>query len=260
MELRSLRRLAAALGVAACPFAPAWAGGTDPLASEVWADIVELEFAGAPVVHDDSFYLVTPERVEEAFSVPVTLGFADTPYEVAEVALFAENNPFPQVARVLPHRPLGGVGFDIRLERSTPVRAAVRDADGVWHVAHRFVEVASPGGCSAASGGLGGAVGEIDVRQFVRTEGDSRIKLRISHPMHTGLATAPDGETIPAWYIERMTLAGDGGPLAELTLWASVAADPTFVFDLPESQSSVRVAARDTAGAVFETAGAPSRM
>ena len=260
MKRRIFRRLATVVAAAAFPVAGAQAGEADPIASEVWADIVDLEFADAPMVYDDSFYLVAPERVEEAFSVPVSVGFADTPYEIAEVAVFAENNPFVQVARVLPHRPIGGIGFDIRLERSTPVRAAVRDTDGVWHVAHRFVEVANPGGCSAASGGVGGSVGEIVVRQFVRTEGESRIKLRILHPMHTGLATAPDGETIPAYYIERMTVTGDSGPLAELTLWASVAADPTFIFDLPESQSNVRVAARDTAGALFERTGAPARM
>ena len=120
-----LRSFAALL--CACAFSGAHAAG-DPLASETWADIVELEFDGAPVVHDDSFYLVLPERVEEAFSVPVTIGFADTPYEIAEIAVFAENNPFPEVARVTPHRPLGGIGLNIRLEQSTPVRAAARDA------------------------------------------------------------------------------------------------------------------------------------
>ncbi len=255
----ALRALAAALLVGNA--AGALAGGTeDPLASETWADIVDLEFDGAPMVYDDSFYLVLPDRVEEAFSVPVMIGFADTPYEVVEIALFVENNPFTNVARIAPLRPMGGVGFNLRLERSTPVRAAARDSDGVWHVVHRVVEVANPGGCSAAGGGLGVAVGEIDMRQFVRTEGDSRLKFRIGHPMHTGLATGPDGNAVPAWHIERMTLAGDRGPLAELTLWASVAADPVFYFDLPESQQSVRISATDTAGEVFEIAGRPARM
>ena len=252
-----LRPFAALL--CACALSGAHAAG-DPLASETWADIVELEFDGAPVVHDDSFYLVLPERVEEAFSVPVTIGFADTPYEIAEIAVFAENNPFPEVARVTPHRPLGGIGLNIRLEQSTPVRAAARDADGVWHVVHRLVEVASPGGCSAPAGGVGGVVGEIAMRQFIRTEGDSRLKLKIAHPMHTGLASAPDGSTIPAYYIRRVSLADDHGPLADLALWASVSADPEFTFDLPDSRRSVRVSATDTAGALFETVGAPARM
>lgn len=255
-----LSRIAAAALLAAGPFSAALADGADPLASETWADIVDLEFDGEPMVYDDSFYLVVPERVEEAFSVPVAISFADTPYEIAEVALFAENNPFASVLRMVPHRPVEGIGLNIRLERSTPVRAAARDTDGVWHVAHRLVDVASPGGCSAAPGGLGGQVGEIALRQFVRTEGDSRLKLKIDHPMHTGLASAPDGSTIPAYYIERLAIADDGGPLADLALWASVAADPVFYFDLPESRQSVRVSAADTAGGIFEIAGRPARM
>lgn len=246
--------------IAAFAAACAAPAAADPLASEAWADIAALEFEGETLVHDESFHLVVPERVEEAFSVPVTIGFADAPYAVTEVALFAENNPFAGVMRMVPRRPIRGIGLNIRLERTTPVRAAARDADGVWHVVHRVVEVASPGGCSAPSGGLGGAVGEISMRQFVRTDGDSRLKLKIAHPMHTGLASTADGEVIPAYYIERITVADDGGTLAELALQASVAADPVFHFDLPDSRQSLRVSAEDTSGALFELAGRPGRM
>lgn len=255
-----LRFIAVALLAAVSLTGAASAEDSDPLVSETWADIVDLELAGAPIVYDDSFYLVVPERVEDAFSVPVMIGFAHTPYRIAEIALFAENNPFSNVLRMVPHRQVGGVGFNIRLERSTPVRAAVRDTDGVWHVVHRLVEVANPGGCSAVGGGLGNAVGDIAVRQFVRTEGDSRLKLKIGHPMHTGLASAADGDTIPAWYIERLTIADENGALADLALWASVAADPVFYFDLPDSRQSVRISAEDTAGAIFDLVGKPARM
>ena len=247
--------------IAAFAVACAAPAAADPLASEAWADIVALEFEGETMVHDESFHLVVPERVEEAFSVPVTLGFADAPYAVTEVALFAENNPFAGVMRMVPRRPIRGIGLNIRLERTTPVRAAARDADGVWHVVHRVVEVANPGGCSAPSrGGVGGQVGEISMRQFVRTDGDSRIKLKIAHPMHTGLASTADGEVVPAYYIERITVADDGGTLAELALQASVAADPVFHFDLPDSRQSLRISAEDTSGALFELAGRPGRM
>lgn len=91
--------------------------------------------------------------VEEAFSVPVVMNFADTPFDIAEVALIAENNPFPMVARIYPQRPVTAIGFNIRLEMSTPVRAAVMDGDGVWHVVSEEVLVMTPGGCSAPGGG-----------------------------------------------------------------------------------------------------------
>ena len=248
--------LRAAAG-AACALATSFAAAAEEPATEAWRDVLDLEFAGAEVVYDDSVHLVAPERVEEAFSVPIVIGFAETPYSVREVALFAENNPFPQVMRAVPNAPLHAIGLDIRLERSTPVRAAVRDEAGVWHVASREVRVANPGGCSAGGGG-GMPVGEIAMRQFVRPNGVSRLKLRIGHPMHTGLAVdAATDEVVPAHYIDRVTVGGAAGALVELRLWASVSADPTLMFDLPEMQASVRVEAADTEAGIFDLAARP---
>ena len=82
-----------------------------PFDSESWQDVLDLEFDGAEVVYDGSLYLVVPERVEEAFSVPVVMNFADTPFEIAEIALIAENNPFPMVARIYPQRPVTAIGM-----------------------------------------------------------------------------------------------------------------------------------------------------
>lgn len=236
------------------------ADNTAPFDSDAWQDVLDLEFDGAEVVYDDSLYLVVPERVEEAFSVPVVMNFADTPYDVAEVALIAENNPFPMVARIYPQRPMTAVGFNIRLEMSTPVRAAVMDSDGVWHVVSEQVQVMTPGGCSAPGGGAMAGAGDISTRQFVRADGDSRLKIRISHPMHTGLVIDAWGEAIPEHYINNLTISDDRGDLAKMLLWASVSADPVFMFELPDTQQSVRVDARDTSGDLFEFEGKPSSM
>lgn len=253
---RPFVRLLAALAVAAV----SWSAAAEPPETEAWQDILDLEFEGAEVVHDESFQLVVPDRVEEAFSVPVVVGFSDTPFAVTEIALFAENNPFPQVVRAWPRRPLQAMGLNIRLERSTPVRAAARDEAGVWHVVRRDVDVATPGGCSAgAVGGL--PVGDIAMRQFVRPNGVSRLKVRIGHPMHTGLATdEATGAVIPARHLDRVVIDGDSGALAELRLWASVAGDPTLMFDFPETQRSVRVSATDTDEALFSLAARPSTI
>lgn len=233
----------------------------DPYNSEAWQDILDLEFEGARVVYDESIYLVVPDQVETAFSVPVVMNFVHTPYEVTEVALFADNNPFPTVARIYPERPFKAIGFDIRLERSTPVRAAVKDADGTWHVIHKIVTVMTPGGCSGPSGMEGSAaLGDIALRQFVRHDGGSRLRMRIGHPMHTGLVENRSGETIPAQFIERLEVKDNHGGLATMLLWASVAANPVFMFELPETQQSVRVTAKDNDGAAFLFDGAPSDM
>jgi sulfur-oxidizing protein SoxY len=257
-----LTGIALAMGALMSLSSAVWAGSdTDPLGSEGWQDILEVEFDGAQVVYDDSLYLVVPERVEEAFSVPVVMNFVETNYEIAEIALFAENNPFPTIARIFPQRPINAVGFNIRLEQSTPVRVAAMDSDGVWHVVSREVHVASPGGCSAGGGGNGAlALGEIATRQFVRADGDSRLKVKIGHPMHTGLVLDPFGDAIPEFYIQQFSVSDDRGELASMQLTASVAADPVFMFELPDTQQSVRINATDTEGDVFEFEDHPSSM
>ena len=262
MTIRSFTCFAAAFGFALSFATAGWAGSdADPLATAVWQDILDIEFDGASVVYDDSLHLVVPDRVEEAFSVPVVMNFVETPYEVTEIALFAENNPFPTVARIFPQRPLNAVGFNIRLEQSTPVRVAAMDRDGVWHIVSREVHVASPGGCSGVGGG-GGALGlgEIATRQFVRPDGDSRLKVKIGHPMHTGLVLDPFGDAIPEYYIEQVSVSDDRGQLANMQLTASVAADPVFMFELPDTQQSVRINATDTEGDIFEFEDRPSSM
>lgn len=247
-----------AVAAAALLLAGAGAGAADgnerdPLGSEVWADLLETELGGGPVVYGGGLHLTMPDRVEDPFSVPVmiklTRGFGD----VAEVALFAENNPIRTVVRIVPHRFIRAVGFNIRLEGSGPVRAAAMNADGVWHVVHKRVDVLVPGGCSAPNGATASAVGEIAVRQFDRAGGASRLKLKINHPMDTGFAVADDGETTPAWYIRRVELADENGAIATLATHAALSSDPVFLFDLVDGRSEVRVRAEDSEGALFET-------
>lgn len=262
MIKNALAGIALTVGFAVAAAPAGWtASDVDPLGSADWQDILDIEFDGANVVYDESMHLVVPDRVEEAFSVPVVMNFVETPFEVTEIALFAENNPFPTIARIFPQRPINAVGFNIRLEQSTPVRVAAMDTDGVWHVVSREVMVASPGGCSAA-GGPGGALalGEIATKQFVRADGDSRLKVRIGHPMHTGLVLDPYGDAIPEYYIDQFSVSDELGDLAHMQLTASIAADPVFMFELPDTQQSVRINAKDTDGDIFEFDDRPSAM
>ena len=112
----------------------------------------------------------------------------------------------------------------------------------------------APGGCSTApDDGLGAALGDIALKRFDRAGGASRLKVKIAHPMHTGFATDDAGDVVAAYHIERIEVEDDRGGLAEMTTWAALSHDPAFHFDLPDTQRSVRVTARDTAGLAFET-------
>ena len=57
---------------------------------------------------------------------------------------------------------------------------------------------------------------------------------------------------VPASYIEKVTVEDENGPIADLITWAALSSDPSFFFDLPETQESVRVQASDTKGMAFE--------
>ena len=226
----------------------------DPLGSPIWAGLVETELGGGPVVYGGGLHLAMPDTVDDPFSVPVMIKLTRGFGKVAELVLFAENNPIQTAVRIVPHRFIQAVGFDIRLEGSGPVRAAAMDAEGVWHVVHKRVSVLTPGGCSAPGGATAGNIGEIAVRQFDRAGGASRVKLRINHPMDTGLVVADNGDAVPAYYIERVELADESGAIATLATRAALASDPVFLFDLPEGRREVRVSAEDSAGLRFETA------
>ena len=252
--------IAALLLTGAVGFNASAAGQRDPFGSAVWADLVETELAGAPVVYDNSLFFAIPERVEDAHNVPVLVKLTKALGPVSEIALFAENNPIQTALRIYPHRPLQSVGFNIRLEQSTSVRAAVKDAEGVWHVASRRVFVAVPGGCSEVSPGVVADVGEIALKQFDRAGGSSRLKVKINHPMHTGLASDEDGETIPAYYVEKVSIEDAQGPIADLVTWAALSSDPVFILDIPERQQSIRVSATDSNGLDFEAAQSKPTM
>ena len=225
----------------------------DPLGSDLWDDLKGAYMGDAPVVYDEAVRLIMPLVVEDAHSVPVVVKISQDLGQVVELAVIAENNPIQTAAQVFPRRDMHAVGMNIRLEQSTPVRAAALDADGVWHVSSLEVTVMGPGGCSTPGGAMAdNALGAIALKQFDRAGGASRLKVKINHPMHTGFAPGEDGKLVPAYYIEKVTVEDEDGPIADMITWAALASDPSFFFDLPDTQQSVRVQASDTKGFAFE--------
>jgi len=254
-----IRRALAILAVLTLTSTAAQAGESDPLQSALWEEL-SVEYLGdGPVVYNYMVKLIIPRTVEDAFSVPVMVKLSDRIDPIEEVVIIAENNPIQEAARISPRRTIRAVGMNIRLEQSTPVRAAARDVNGVWHVASVRVEVKNPGGCTAAGGGdsADSALGQIAMKQFKRPNRATRLKVGIKHPMHTGLAPDEEGEIIPAYYVDQMTVEDAAGPIADLATTAAIASDPNFFFDLPDSLQSVRVTASDTMGFDFEALETP---
>ena len=241
------------IGHAASPAAPLRA---DPLDSPRWADMRKEMFpASAQVVFDDRVKVTAPLTAENAMNVPVSVDASALP-GVREVLVFADFNPIVRIVRFEPSGAHAALGFRIKLQQSTPVRAAVRTADGTWHVGGTWVNTAG-GGCTLPSTGSGSPewqkrLGEVSSRVWARKEGGERIRLRIIHPIDTGLAAG-----IPAFFLQDLDLADNQGkPLMHIEGFEPIAENPVFTVDIPAARAatSYRVSGRDNNGNAISAA------
>ena len=253
----------ALLGLVLFPHLGNAAQTLDPLASTNWLDLQEEYLGEGPVEFNSSITLLLPPEIENSHEVPLTVVIPRTLGDVQEVVILAENNPIQQVLRLHLHRPVHSLSLTMRLETSTPVRAAVLLADGKWLVGSQLAHVLSPGGCSAPGGNSGGEVaqvGEIAFKQFENggIYKNDRLKFRITHPMDTGLVTKANGESVPAYYIDRISIHDGSGLLLEFDTQAAMSADPVVTIDVPELQQNIRVMASDSKGLEFDSGELPT--
>ncbi|NYZ12753.1 quinoprotein dehydrogenase-associated SoxYZ-like carrier [Azospirillum sp. RWY-5-1] len=199
----------------------------DPLGSVMWEVLAPAVFGDAPVVFDERVTVLAPADVENALAMPLAVDATALP-DVREMVLVADLNPFPVVLRFEPLAARAFIATRIKVEQATAVRGAARTADGVWHVNGRLVDAAG-GGCAApprayAAGDWTRHLGEVQARAWPAADGSARLKLRVRHPMDTGLSAG-----IPAYFIDRLTVAGeDGRPLARIHPLEPVSEDPVF--------------------------------
>ncbi|MGR8920496.1 MAG: quinoprotein dehydrogenase-associated SoxYZ-like carrier [Gammaproteobacteria bacterium] len=221
----------------------------DPLASPQWEFMHETILGGEPYVFDNRVVVLTPASAEDALNVPVSFRVENLG-PVERVVVFADLNPIHKVLVYHPHNARAALGFRLKIEQGTPIRAAALTPDGVWHVGGAYVDAAG-GGCTAPSYGRTSGtwyetLGQVRHRRWADEGLDAveRLRLQVMHPMDTGLA-----EGIPAFYIERLELAGeDGAPYATLELFEPVSENPYFTFDLNSGGRPLTLSGRDLNG------------
>lgn len=223
----------------------------DPLASVMW-DVLRSElFGSAPIAFDDRVTVTAPANAEDATAVPI-LADASALGRVEEMVLISDLNPFPVVLRYHPRTARAVIGTRIRVQQATPVRAAARTPDGVWHIGGRLVDAAG-GGCTAppvtyAARDWADHVGEVQARAWPSTGDDraARVRFRVRHPMDNGLIAG-----IPAYFIERLSLRdSDGAELARLDVLEPVSENPVFTLEVTPAAASraLTLVGRDTQG------------
>ena len=238
--------------------APGFAHGgppADPLGSPMWPDMVERLLGGGPVVFDDKVSVIVPSVVENQAQVPVTADARRLP-GVAKLVVFADLNPIQHVLSLTPGQSAPYVSFRMKVEQTTPVRAAALTSDGVWHVGGVNLEAAG-GGCSAPAMARNEeswsvTLGQAQGRIWRDAPGLARVRLRMRHPMDTGLAR----DNTPAFYIEHISLsARAGSPLVKLEMFEPVSEDPTVTLIVPlsASESGLDVEGRDSNGGIYRS-------
>ncbi len=227
---------------------------TDPLDSPAWQIVHDRILSGEDVVFDERVIVRVPDFAEDAMNVPVTVQ-VDGIDNIEDIVVFADLNP---IRRVLSFQPIAikpYLSFRIKVEQSTPVRAAVKTKDGTWYVGGRWLDAAG-GGCTAPSVGRAAdnwheTLMDVSARSWKDQGQLSRLRFRIMHPMDTGLAPG-----IPEFYIERFSVRdSEGQVLAHLNVWQPVSENPVFTFDLATGTNTqaVQIVGRDNNGNELST-------
>lgn len=223
---------------------------SDPLGSPRWEEMRQTFFPGAEVEFDERVRVSAPTMAEDALNVPVAVDLRRL-QAVEEVVVFADFNP---IVRALSYEPAGahpGLAFRLKLQQSTPVRAAARTADGRWHVGGTWVNTTG-GGCTVPSAGTGSPewqqrLNEVSARIWPRVDGGSRLRVQVVHPMDTGLAAG-----IPVFHIETLDISNaDGRHLMRIHPSEPVAENPLFTIDIPPAaigSGGFRISGRDNNG------------
>lgn len=226
---------------------------TDPLDSPLWSAMRAHYLPGGEVQFDSRVQVMLPAVAENALEVPVEI---HAPLEgVQEIVVIADLNPIPEILRYFPEEAKPQLAFRFKVEQSTPVRAAARTADGVWHVGGAWLGAAG-GGCTAPSMGTGSGLwhdhlNEVNARLWPRADGE-HLKLRVTHPMDTGLAAG-----IPSFHIDTLKLQdAEGHELARLVTFEPVSENPVLDFEL-ENKGPVHVTGVDTNGNKIDGRVAP---
>lgn len=202
------------------------------------------------IIMNDAVKVVAPKVAEDQLNVPVSVD-ATAVKNVRKIIVVADLNPLPEVLTYEPLNAAARISFRIKVDQGTPVRAAVLDAEGVWHVGGTYLD-ASGGGCSQPAQAYKTdnwveRLTEVRAKIWRRLGAEqATLRFTIRHPMDTGLA---DG--IPAFYIEQLNLTdGTGNPLGRLTVHEPVSENPTITVypHLKQAMDKIEIKGRDNEG------------
>lgn len=225
--------------------------GGDPLGSMQWPGMRRQYLGDAPMRFAPEVLVQGPRFADDAMNVPLLVDArALAAQGVQRIRVVVDRNPVREVLDFEPLRALPMLAFRIRMEQASPVRALVLTRDGRWHVGSTWVQAAGGGctvpGATRADGSWSRTLNQVQARVFDNViDGSRRLRLRVMHPMDTGLVAG-----IPAFFIEQLVLAdGAGQPWWRIALHEPVSENPLITFELPASaRGGMHLSGRDNNG------------
>lgn len=233
----------------------AWANEPDPLNSPQWEFVHHRFLKGEPYQFDGKVKVEAPPAAEDSLNVPVSFQVEGLE-SIQEVVVIADLNPIQQVLRFRPKDMRPHLSFRMKLQQGSPIHVAAKTADGVWHLGGVWVDAAG-GGCTLPSVGTSSGdwtktLGKVSANVWQRPDGSNRLRVRLMHPMDTGLAAG-----IPTFHIENLNvLDKEGNVLAELDLFEPISENPMLSFDVAK-QTQFKLEGRDNNGNRIQAEVAP---
>ncbi|MES1940898.1 hypothetical protein T5B8_11681 [Salinisphaera sp. T5B8] len=218
----------------------------DPLDSSRWRYMRAAHFRDAPVVFDERVQVWVPGAADNSGTTPVQIR-APGLDDVVQIRVIADANADSRVLDYFPVGAQAAIGFSLVVEQATPLRAAMRTGDGVWHIGGRWVD-AEGGGCAPASviptvDLTAGTQPVIAAHRWARHENSQRLKFRIRLP----------ASGTPARSTEQMTVRDDASDV-RVRIVAGTSLDTASVFTLDiDSRAPLQIEARDTTGQRYRT-------
>jgi sulfur-oxidizing protein SoxY len=232
--------------------------GGDPLGSMQWPVQQRKHIGQAPWRFSDEVQVKGPTFAEDAMNVPIWIdarALQRSAGPIERIVVIADRNPIQHILDFEPLQSWPVLAFRFRMEQGSPVRALVRTQDGRWHVGHTWVNAAG-GGCTVpgitrADGSWSQTLGQVQAKVFRNVlEGGTRLRLRVMHPMDTGLVSG-----IPAFHLEQLELR-DAQDRAcwRLALHEPVSENPLLTLELGDApQGPWRLHGRDNGGLRIDT-------
>lgn len=221
----------------------------DPLNSPMWNDVKKMFLKDEAFVFDSKNIIIkVPSFADNPLQVPI---YIDASYykNASRLILFADLNAIIPIVDMKLFDFKAIISLNMKIAQGTPLRAAIKDKNGLWHIASSQIK-SFGGGCSVASEASTLAdkesqFGKYKINTF-ELENRNRIKLSIYHPMDTGLFIGN-----PEFFINKIKISKNNKTIALLKTYASISENPRFIFETSKGSQKYKIQINDTDGNEF---------